>query len=107
MAFVAANPDWTTSPYTAKGHIILPYGNIIEPFEAWVDPITKRSRIDYYNGMDSLFYLNGPGYKLVPSLPGSVSYWYSISKGKIKLSPLLRGETILVLAPFGWPQITR
>ena len=73
MAFVAANPDWTEGSYTVKGHISLPYGNIIEPFEAWVDPTTKRSRIDYYNGMNSILYMNGPGYKIVPSPPGSVS----------------------------------
>ena len=77
MALGGHVPDWSTNLYTVKGHIFLPYGNIIEPFEAWIDPKTKRSRIDYYNGMNSILYLNGPGYKIVPSPPGSVSLLYA------------------------------
>ena len=34
--------------YTAKGTIILPYGKIAEPFEAYVDVKNKMSRYDYY-----------------------------------------------------------
>ena len=38
------------SAYYAKGHIYLPYGDIAEPFEAWVDMKSGKSRMDTYNG---------------------------------------------------------
>ena len=75
MALVGAVPDWSTYPYTVKGQIMLPYGDIVEPFEAWIDATTNRSRIDYYNGMNSILYLDGPGFKIIPSPPGTVSLY--------------------------------
>ena len=40
--------------YTVSGQIILPYGDIVEPFTAYVDMTGKgRSRIDYYGGQES------------------------------------------------------
>ena len=36
--------------YHATGEIYLPYGDIAEPFEAWVDMNTGNSRMDTYNG---------------------------------------------------------
>ena len=36
--------------YYAKGTIYLPYGDITEPFEAWVDMNSGDSRLDTYNG---------------------------------------------------------
>ena len=38
------------SNYHAKGVLSLPYGNIVEPFEAWYSGQHKLSRIDYYGG---------------------------------------------------------
>ena len=37
--------------YHTKGVLSLPYGDIVEPFEAWYSNSKKMSRIDYYNGM--------------------------------------------------------
>lgn len=36
--------------YYAKGTIYLPYGDIAEPFEAWVDMKSGNSRLDAYYG---------------------------------------------------------
>lgn len=36
--------------YTASGHIVLPYGDIYEPFTAYVDMTSGRSRLDTYGG---------------------------------------------------------
>lgn len=36
--------------YYAEGAIYLPYGDIAEPFSAWVDMDTGNSRFDSYNG---------------------------------------------------------
>lgn len=36
--------------YHAKGVLSLPYGDIVEPFEAWYSTQHKMSRIDYYGG---------------------------------------------------------
>ena len=36
--------------YSAEGMIYLPYGDIAEPFEAWVDFQSGNSRLDTYNG---------------------------------------------------------
>ncbi len=52
---VAQQLEWPKQ-YTAKGQIILPYGDIVEPFTAYVDMSGKgRSRIDYYGGNLSSF----------------------------------------------------
>ena len=76
---VTANPDWNSKPYTASGTIILPYGEgIVEPFTAYIDPIAKKSRIDYYGGMNKIIYFNGPGYKIVPSVYHNASVSFLI-----------------------------
>lgn len=36
--------------YHTKGVLSLPYGDIVEPFEAWYSKTKKMSRVDYYNG---------------------------------------------------------
>lgn len=36
--------------YHTKGVLSLPYGDIVEPFEAWYSKTKKMSKIDYYNG---------------------------------------------------------
>ncbi|XP_015757752.1 PREDICTED: digestive cysteine proteinase 1-like [Acropora digitifera] len=38
--------------YHTRGVLSLPYGDIVEPFEAWYSKRKQMSRIDYYNGMD-------------------------------------------------------
>lgn len=43
--------------YHTKGVLSLPYGDIVEPFEAWYSNNKKMSRIDYYNGKNT-FKLN-------------------------------------------------
>lgn len=45
-----------------KAVLYIPYAEIAEPFEAWFDKNTNRSRIDYYNGMVKTYQLsrNGP-----------------------------------------------
>ena len=45
----AANPTFPHR-YHVKGNIYLPYGEINEPYEAWVDLDKGMSRIDYYGG---------------------------------------------------------
>ena len=40
--------------YHVKGVLSLPYGNIVEPFEAWYSAGHKMSRIDYYGGKNML-----------------------------------------------------
>lgn len=37
-------------PICVAGVISLPYAEIKEPFEAWLDLAAKSSRIDYYHG---------------------------------------------------------
>jgi len=41
--------------YYVKGILKLPYGDIVEPFEAWYSGDQKMSRIDYYGGMDKTY----------------------------------------------------
>ena len=48
-ALAAGNPTLPTR-YHVKGNIILPSGQIVEPYEAWVDLEKGNSRIDYYGG---------------------------------------------------------
>lgn len=46
----AAGPLTFPDAYYAKGNVYLPYGDIAEPFEAWVNMKTGKSRQDTYNG---------------------------------------------------------
>ena len=36
--------------YTASGLIYMPYGEISEPFTAYIDSTAGKGRIDYYGG---------------------------------------------------------
>ncbi|XP_026156362.1 digestive cysteine proteinase 1 [Mastacembelus armatus] len=67
---VPSLPDFGSS-YHVKGVISLPYAEILEPFEAWLDLLAKSSRIDYYHGQVSTYQLGaeqqwGAAYKITP-----------------------------------------
>lgn len=53
-------PKWDET-YTVKGTINIPYAEIAEPFYAWYDKPSGRSRIDYYGGMVKTYQLNHYG----------------------------------------------
>ena len=64
-----ANPDWSRKSYIVTGILYLDYGQIAEPFQAWIDNSTEgieKSRIDYYSGYNTIIYDNGLGYKIIP-----------------------------------------
>ncbi|KAF3707665.1 SH3 domain-binding protein 5 [Channa argus] len=57
--------------YHVKGVISLPYAEIQEPFEAWLNLSANSSRIDYYHGQVSTYQLGGDyqwgvAYKVTP-----------------------------------------
>uniref|UniRef100_A0A3Q3JZT6 Peptidase C1A papain C-terminal domain-containing protein n=1 Tax=Monopterus albus TaxID=43700 RepID=A0A3Q3JZT6_MONAL len=67
---VPSLPDFGNS-YHVKGVISLPYAEIQEPFEAWLDLAANSSRIDYYHGQVSTYQLGaeqqyGVAYKITP-----------------------------------------
>lgn len=67
---VPSLPDFGKS-YHVKGVISLPYAEIKEPFEAWLDLTAKSSRIDYYHGQVSTYQIGaeqqwGVSYKITP-----------------------------------------
>ncbi|XP_020293033.1 digestive cysteine proteinase 1 [Pseudomyrmex gracilis] len=47
--------------YTVKGTLHIPYAEIEEPFYAWYDGNSGRSRIDYYGGMVETYQLSDRG----------------------------------------------
>jgi len=53
-------PKWDPN-YIVKGTLYIPYAEIAEPFYAWYDQHTRRSRIDYYGGMVKTYQLAGEG----------------------------------------------
>ncbi|KAK3803950.1 hypothetical protein RRG08_059813 [Elysia crispata] len=53
------DPPVYSKTYRATGTIRLPYAEIVEPFKAFYDAGTQRSRVDYYNGIQSTILL-GP-----------------------------------------------
>lgn len=59
-AFATKPPKWDTT-YTVKGVLNIPYAEITEPFEAWYDKPTGRSRIDYYDGTVKTYQLSHDG----------------------------------------------
>jgi C1A family cysteine protease len=48
---IGTNPPKWENVYTVKGVLNIPYAEIAEPFYAWYEQPTGRSRIDYYGGM--------------------------------------------------------
>nr|NP_620470.1 cathepsin K1 [Drosophila melanogaster]AAF49777.1 cathepsin K1 [Drosophila melanogaster]AAM52734.1 RE18380p [Drosophila melanogaster]BAA86910.1 homologue of Sarcophaga 26,29kDa proteinase [Drosophila melanogaster] len=57
----ATNPPKWDPNYIVKGTLYIPYAEIAEPFYAWYDKNTRRSRIDYYGGMVKTYQLAGEG----------------------------------------------
>lgn len=53
-------PKWDPI-HTVKGILYIPYAEIEEPFEAWFDKHTARSRIDYYGGTVKTYQLSRDG----------------------------------------------
>lgn len=53
-------PKWDPS-YHVKGVLNIPYAEIAEPFEAWYEQHSKRSRIDYYDGTVKTYQLSHEG----------------------------------------------
>jgi hypothetical protein len=62
FAFSSAKspPKWE-GVYTVKGTLFIPYAEIEEPFYAWYDAATGRSRIDYYGGVVKTYQLTHEG----------------------------------------------
>ncbi|XP_044742976.1 digestive cysteine proteinase 1 [Chrysoperla carnea] len=50
------DPVWSKT-YTVQGTILIPYAELVEPFCAWYDGVSKASRIDYYGGMVKTYQL--------------------------------------------------
>jgi hypothetical protein len=66
----AGPPDWSRT-YTVEGMVSIPFAEIQEPFLAYADMANKKSRVDYYGGMDKTFQRADMGqygtmFKLVP-----------------------------------------
>lgn len=55
------NPPRWDPTYTVKGTLYIPYAEIEEPFYAWCDKLSRRSRIDYYGGMVKTYQLANDG----------------------------------------------
>lgn len=69
-ALATKPPRWDAN-YIVKGTLYIPYAEIAEPFYAWYDKNTNRSRIDYYGGMVKTYQLAnehpyGTSLKLAP-----------------------------------------
>lgn len=60
IALATKPPRWDPV-YTVKGVLYIPYAEIAEPFEAWFDKHTNRSRIDYYGGTVKTYQLSRNG----------------------------------------------
>lgn len=54
---VNSPPTWSNA-YSVSGVLMLPYAEIVEPFQVWFDGQNGRSRIDYYAGKAILLTLS-------------------------------------------------
>lgn len=54
---LATNPPKWDPVHSVRGVLYIPYAEIEEPFEAWYDSHTGRSRIDFYGGMVKTYQL--------------------------------------------------
>ena len=63
LSFVVAKnqpPAWPNH-YSVEGVLKIPFAEIMEPFQAYIDFDDGNSRIDYYNGMDKTYQLSNLG----------------------------------------------
>lgn len=68
---LATNPPKWDPVHSVRGTLYIPYAEISEPFEAWYDSHSGRSRIDYYGGMVKTYQLSrdfdhGTALKIAP-----------------------------------------
>lgn len=71
FAALATDPPKWDPTYNVKGVLYIPYAEIAEPFEAWLDKASGRSRIDYYGGTVKTYQLSrefeyGTSLKIAP-----------------------------------------
>uniref|UniRef100_A0A1B0CM99 Secreted protein n=2 Tax=Lutzomyia longipalpis TaxID=7200 RepID=A0A1B0CM99_LUTLO len=79
----STNPPKWEKVHTVKGNLIIPYAEISEPFYAWYDENSGRSRIDYYGGMVKT-------YQLTHSVSSVPSEWKDLAKGIQKCCEMLK-----------------
>jgi len=70
LQLTAAQLKWPNA-YQVSGNIYLPYGDIAEPYTAYVNMGTGQSRLDTYDGMSTVISVSTDGqfgtqYKIVP-----------------------------------------
>lgn len=53
-------PAWPKA-YSVQGALFIPFAEIHEPFQAYIDTDNGNSRIDYYDGMDKTYQLKNQG----------------------------------------------
>ncbi len=60
-------PEWSAK-YSVDGVLDIPFAEISEPFEAFLDAAAGKSRVDFYGGMDKTYQRAdlGFGFKVVP-----------------------------------------
>lgn len=58
---LTTNPPKWDATYSTKGTLYIPYAEVAEPFYAWYDRPSGRSRIDYYGGMVKTYQLRHEG----------------------------------------------
>lgn len=61
IVVISTRPPRWDATYTTKGVLYIPYAEIAEPFYAWYDAPSGRSRIDYYGGMVKTYQLQHDG----------------------------------------------
>ena len=73
---IGAAPTWSPT-YTVEGVVVIPYAEIEEPFVGYADLNNRKSRVDYYGGMDKTFQRADVGkygtmFKVVPETTENV-----------------------------------
>ncbi len=86
LRVAAAGLTWPKA-YTVSGNVQLPYGDIEEPFVAWVDMSSGKSRLDTYSGTGSWL---GSGC-LLPCPVSSLEYQPDLLLCSVVLSCLEHG----------------
>ena len=79
---IGSPPTWSPT-YTVEGVVVIPYAEIEEPFVGYADMNNRRSRVDYYGGMDKTFQRADVGkygtmFKVVPETTENVKNEASI-----------------------------
>lgn len=90
---MATSPPKWDKVHSIRGTLYIPYAELAEPFEAWYDAFSGRSRIDYYGGMVKTYQFEKER-KYSTKVEQLKKIYFAVEHGtSLKVAPITNQET--------------